>query len=511
MTSLLRDDRISSTTTLGPPKAVTAVCVALVFVAFVSSWQRFPQVWNDNRSYGFLAAVFCLWLLWQRRDRVTYERAALDIGLVALAAALSLGWLAATIINVQVLHLAALPIILAAWAGATLGRKALRTIAPIALIFLLAVPLWEVFLGPLQWMTAAANGVMIRLASISAVVEWNLIRFPFGTIEIAQSCAGLSYFMSALTISVVYGQMSLKHTKARVMAVLIALSLAIVGNWLRVFGLVVIGFSTKMQSPLMDEHATYGWVIFCVALIGFFLTTRRIERYDADLDARRSQPRESVEQGDDVSDPNAVAPATRLLIASGAALIGPLLYFTFGNLPSAAITKGDVAGVVAESGWTREPLTPDTTGGARWTPAFSGASLHETTLYARAGDQVQVDRLVYATQSQNAELISSRNSMASPQNTLSERVVGPLDDNLRIVQEAVIRTPSGVRLVWYWYRVAGTITPDPFRAKLLELVSFATRGPPSELIAASMPCAATECKAASSTLFRLATGRDLPP
>ena len=514
MTALPHHGSIASTRPFGPPTAVTASALAVLCLGYATSWQRFPPVWNDNRSYGLLAAVFCLWLLWQERHRLAYERAELDMGFTALGAALSLGWLAATVINAQVLHLAVLPLILLLWVGAVFGRSTFRIVLPIALIFLLAVPVWEILTGPLQWMTAAANGVLVAVTPVQAVVQGNLIRFPFGTIEVAQSCSGLSYFMTALTISVVFGQMNLKHAKAKGLAIAIAVLFAIVGNWLRVFGLVVIGFNTKMQSPLMSEHATYGWIIFCVAITGFFLLTRRIERYDASLGATSpsvSGQSTTAENDHDGHGDNVVgmAPGTRLLCATMASLVGPLLYFGVGAMPGAPVSPGRTAGIVGDASWTRSALSPDSSAN-HWVPDYRGATRRESALYARGSERVQVDRLIYGAQSQDAELVSSENRIAPPKQTISERMVGPLDDNLRIVSETVVRTPSGVRLVWSWYRVAGTVTSSPLKAKLFELVTFVTRGPPSELIAASTPCGTDSCSAASATLLSLVAGRTMP-
>ncbi len=482
--------------------------LALVLLAYSSSWWRFPLVWMDNRSYGFLAAGFCVWMLWQERDRLVYERGAVNVGLALLLAGLSLGWFVAMVVNVQLAHLAALPMVLLVWTGAVLGPTALQRTRPIALIFLLAVPVWELLNGPLQWMTAFVNGLLVRMASLSAVVDGNQIRFPFGTLEVAESCSGLSYFMTALTISTVYGHTTLRHPRARVVAIAVAVSLAIVGNWLRVFGLVLIGSNTRMQSPLMNEHATYGWVIFCITLAGFFAATRRIERFDDGLGPE--QPITVAHADATGLELAAHTPRTRLGVATAVALLGPILYVSLQALPFAPASDGRAAGIHGDASWTPSVPAAATDGTLQWAPAYRGASTRQSLWFARGAERVQVDRFIYAAQSQDAELVSSQNRIASGPNTLAERTVGPLDSNLRIVSESTIRTPDGVRLVWYWYRVAGIETSDPAKAKLLEFVAFVRRGPPSELVAASTSCGPSDCRDASATLFEFVTGRAMP-
>jgi len=490
----------------------TLSALALLLLTYAGSWWRFPLVWMDNRSYGFLAAGFCVSMLWQERDHLTYERGEVNVGLSLLLAGLSLGWFVAMVVNVQLVHLAALPMVLLVWTGVVFGPTALQRTRPIALIFLLAVPVWELLNGPLQWMTAFVNGVLVHMTALSAVVDGNLIRFPFGTIEVAESCAGLSYFMTALTISTVYGHTTLRHSRARAMAIAVAVSLAIVGNWLRVFGLVLVGSHTRMQSPLMSEHATYGWVIFCTTLAGFFAATRRIERFDAALGP---EPRMAPADTDAHADATGLelaahTPRTRLAVATAVALLGPILYFSLQAIPLAPVSEARAAGIHGGASWTPAAPPPATGGTPRWVPAYHGASKRQSTWFARGTERVQVDRFIYAAQSQDAELVSSQNRVASVPNTLAERTVGPLDSDLRIVSESTIRTSEGIRLVWHWYHVAGIETSNPAKAKLLEFVAFVRRGPPSELIAASTPCGPRDCGDARATLFELATGRSMP-
>ena len=48
---------------------------------------------------------------------------------------------------------------------------------------------------------------------------------------------------------------------------LVAATIGLITNWLRIFLLVIIGYETKMQSSLMNEHEYFGWFLF--ALIAF--------------------------------------------------------------------------------------------------------------------------------------------------------------------------------------------------------------------------------------------------
>lgn len=495
-------------------KLVVAAALVLTVMAFIPTWLAFPPVWQANRSYGFLAAGFSAWLLWQERHHFGVHPELDGLRLLA-ASVLSLGWFFAIVLSIQVVHMALVPWILVAWvwsvSGSTAGRAALR----IALLFMLAVPLWEVLLTPLQLMTVTVNSMLVRAAGIAATLDGNHIIFPRGTIEVAQSCAGLSYFMSALTISVLYARLSLKSRKMQVIAVAIACGLAIISNWFRVFGLVVVGYRSEMQSPLLTEHSTYGWIIFSVSLVVFFSMARTFEKRDAQIVANAASPTPSSPDTDTATTPATPTVWWPVAVATGAAIIGPVLFFGLRSIPAQSVGSESTIGIAPPANWrmqdrvVTEAGRADTTESAAWRPGYDGASVHFSEQWSDSVQQVQVDRMIYASQTQQGELIGGHNNIASPSDVFADGYAGPLDDRLRTVRQAIVRTPDGPRLVWYWFRVSGIETPLPEKAKFLELLTFVTRGPPSELIAVSTLCAADNCQDAGGTVSRFVTGRDV--
>src|SRR5690606_37229365 len=48
---------------------------------------------------------------------------------------------------------------------------------------------------------------------------------------------------------------------------LIAGLLGLIANWIRIFLLILIGYQTKMETPLMADHETFGWVIFGLLIL----------------------------------------------------------------------------------------------------------------------------------------------------------------------------------------------------------------------------------------------------
>ena len=489
------------------------VALALLLIGYSPTLIAFPAAWLNYQAHGFVIAAFSVWLLWQQRSHLSLVSEPAEFAYFA-AAACSMVWLAATIAGVQVVHMAMLPLVALAWTGAVAGTASARRMIPIALTFSVAVPLWGIFLGVLQSMTVAVSGTITSLMKLEAEISDNQIIFPFGVVEVAQSCAGMNYLMSGLTISVLYAQLFLTSRKAKIATIAVGVAISILSNWVRVSGLVIIGYYTRMKSPLMAEHGTYGWVIFAVFYILFFLIAERIDRWDQLHSEARPLTRE-------ITAPAVSAESVQrnLVLASLAALVGPFLFFGLTFRPGAQAPPTALQGVRISASWSSVPvgsqiLTASTGTDSAitgpWRPEFQGASTEQQLAWTNGSTVVQVNRLIFASHRQDAELIGYGNRISDPKQLLSDRTVGPLDDELRTVREAVIRTPVGPRLVWYWYRVANVETSLEAKAKLLELVTFVTRGAPSELVTVSAACAQNGCQEASKAVFSFVTGREMP-
>jgi EpsI family protein len=507
-----------------PPRLSVALRLALLLapllLAFWPTLSSFPDAWLNRGGSGFVVAAFTCYLLW--RERAALLQPERGFGLAALAiGALSLVWLAAVVLNVRVLHQAAVPIMLLLWVLAALGAGPFLKALPITGVFFLAVPLWGVLTRPLQSMTVVVNGLLLSVGGIDAVIEGDHIQIPSGIFWVASGCAGLNYFETGLLVSVMYSLLFLRAWRARAVAVAVALFLSLISNWLRVFGLIVIGHVTKMQSPLIADHGTYGWLIFAGTMAVFFLLARRIERYDAGL--MSGSPRESSRTVRAGTTPT----WTTLMIPTLAAAIGPLFFLALGGRDTSGVPAPTLPSVAPDSSWTRiadtklvaGPLpasrdTGETAAPAFWVPGFRGASGYRSERWVRDGSVVEALRVFYRDQAQGRELVSDVNVIAPADERIAQQLLGPIDESGRRVSVTAVRTDAGARLVWHWYRVAGVDTHSAFEAKLLELVAFVqSAAPPAELVAISTPCGAQDCNQAMRTLHRFVLGRELlaPP
>ncbi|WP_291156058.1 exosortase C-terminal domain/associated protein EpsI [Gemmatimonas sp. UBA7669] len=485
-------------------------------LALAATWWSFPSVWLDNRTHGFLAAALSGYMLWTQRRALLLQGepqwAALPLVLGG-----SFLWLAGQIMSAQVIHQFAAPVLLWCWLLAVKGPRAARAAVPAALALSLALPVWEVLTWTLQLLASSIGGMVVRLAGVKATITKEIITTQYGTFIVADSCSGLGFFLTALTLGLSYALLFTTQWTLRWRIVATAAALALVANWVRVVGLVLIGHHTRMQSPLMQDHELFGWVIFAVAMGLFFALAARMERsYRAANPSGPDHEQASAHARatDRVTMPSR-QPMLPLLLATVAALVGPLLLYGVRSSPNAPDIAPRVLGIAPRADW--QTVAQDSTAlpaDSAWAPRFQGQSAHAVQYFARTGNVAQqvvrVDRLVYNQERQGAELVGGGNRVAADSTVLEQRLVGPLDNQARTVSQWVVREGQRARVVWSWYRVAGMETSSNAKAKLMSLIAFFAREEGGEAVMVSTPCDGGACAEASARLYEFVTGRPLP-
>jgi exosortase/archaeosortase family protein len=152
----------------------------------------------------------------------------------------------------------------------------LRALAfPLAWLYL-AIPVWDAILPLLNAISVFAVRFLLRVADVPAFFVNNRFEIPGGTFEIADGCSGVHFFLVALTVSLLYGEVNRDSTRTRVKLVVFALLLAMATNWIRIFIIVVAGYLTDMtHSLVVNEHYTFGWYMFAGMMVMYFLIVRR--------------------------------------------------------------------------------------------------------------------------------------------------------------------------------------------------------------------------------------------
>lgn len=510
----------SASAPVGRPVLLGLAALLLLFGATVAG---FPVMWWSRYAYtqGFVVAAAVVFLFW--RDRRPLREVARAAGAPSefpylVAGAFSLLWMVAWIMSVQMVAQLSLLAVLTVWALIVLGRASARYVLPAAGTFLLGIPIWDSLIPLLRRITVAMSSAMVSLLRVPAEIEGDVITIRYGAFVVENGCAGQAYLLAGLTVGALYSHLFMRGWKTRVGVIALAGGIALLSNWVRIAHLVWIGDASQMQAEMIYDHGNHGWLVFSLSLIPFFLLARWMERWNdapggGGVDARPGETWTPVETGTGsptgaepgaAPRPLASGPRRRVVPATLAAAVGPLLYLAVSALPAASVPE--IGPTPAAQGWQTAAATDVTD----WDIGFPGVDREARTVFVRAGDTVQAEELSYRRQRQGAELIGSENRIAPDSLVLRQRTVGPLPPRGQSLQEAWVGTPDGLDLVWYRYRVAGVETASATEARLLQLLGFVTRRVDAQLVALSSPCDGESCEGAARALFSFVTGAEPP-
>ena len=275
----------------------------LLLAALLAFWPTlfaFHERWASSElgySHGYPVLALSLYALYERRGNFYQAMGSpILLGLVVLIV-LSLGWFFANVIQVRIGQQILLPLVILAWVGAVFGLKALRVVAiPLALIYL-AVPFWDFLTTPLRVATVAVVQSLLEMAALPALIDGYFISVPGGKFVVAGGCSGLNYVLTSLTLGVFYSLLYLKTFSRRLSFILVCVAFSLIVNWVRVFALVLIGLYTDMQSEMVHDHETFGWVLFSIVLIPMFWIASRLEQSEIKLENAASSAAAKSESG----------------------------------------------------------------------------------------------------------------------------------------------------------------------------------------------------------------------
>ena len=361
----------------------------------------------------------------------------------------------------------ALPVVLFAGLLVAFGWRYSLHLVPVLLFLYFAIPFWQVFdflpvSGPelnesLRLLTIVVVSAWVKLSGIIAALEGDLIHLPAGTLHIAEGCSGRAYFLVAAELSVFYSLIFMERWSNRLKFICAILLSALIANWIRVYALVLIGYWSRMQSPLVEEHEAFGWVVFLLVLIPMILLGRYYEAKEADSDAVIPEPPEQT------STPHfggSWVAAAMLLTAIWLTSRIDAVYAVEGKLAAPSN--------LSVSGWSNESPWADAS-----RPQFEGAVYELARWYRRDATRVGLYLAGYPVQRQGSEAIYYANRPAGA-GAITEitdygdlRLVGP---GRFMYRELVVTEGDRTRLVWHLVQVAGQPSRSPVHAKWLQVL-----------------------------------------
>lgn len=478
---------------LSSPLASLYVLWLAAAVIYWPSSQALADIWGDTDrmtyTHGYLILLLCLWLVFRKRARLAAIEAqpARWAGVAVLA--LSALWLWAWRASIQTLHLMLLPLLLIAAVAAARGTRCARLMLfPVGYLYF-AIPFWDALNTSLQRLSAAATGSLTSLTGMPVYMQGNLIRLPYGTIEIAGGCSGLHAFIVGLALAALYGEICDDPPARRLLWLAVMGVFSLIVNWLRIFIVAVAAYETEMRSSLVHHHYVLGWLMFLAAFALFLWLAdiwQRARPGSGPADAAVG-PAEAV-----------LAPGrVRLGLALGALALLPVLGYGRDLLLARTPSHLTVEWPAAPAGWSG----PSPVIVSEWRPQFARPSLEAQRAYLDgAGKSIEVFTVAYRDQTQSGKLLGYGNTLLGDKGSLRMQSERTIRGSTGTWRETVAVDPAGARsLIWSRYRIGGrTFTEGRLSQLWYGLVALTAR-PVSSLTALRAACE-PDCSAARERL-----------
>ncbi|WP_187275945.1 exosortase A [Parahaliea aestuarii] len=427
---------------------------AVVLWLFRDTARGIEDIWarSDTFAHGYLILPIAAWLVYRQRAALrVLVPAPSAVGLL-LMVPVALLWLAAFLVDVNVVSQLALVALLVTGTWAILGTQVVRWIAfPLGFLFL-AVPVGEGLIPPLQEFTAFATVRMVELSGVPVYREGMFFSLPSGNWRVVEACSGVRYLIASFTLGVLYAYLNYTHWGKRALFAVVSLLLPIVANALRAYLIVMLGHVSNGELAAGVDHLIYGWVFFGVVMLLLFWV------------------------GSFWMDPPAPAPIPRVGVASGGATPAGLLLT---GLLAVAIAWSPwwlVAGRFPVGGAAQGVAAVEGAAGAAidwpWEPRSDGADRIVRSVHAGADRQLyfEIQQFPPVPGVEAAVHFRELNPASSQREVrdLRSRQVQAGNRTLT-VQEAQI-TDQGQRMrIWYWYRIGDFSTGSATLVKVLEL------------------------------------------
>jgi exosortase len=368
-----------------------------------------------------------------------------------------------------------LPAIAIVAASAAFGVATGRRLSFAFAYLYFAIPIWSEGNEFLQAITVFAVRLLLQVTAIPAYVTGNIVQIPSGAFEIAGGCSGLHFFIVALAIAALFGEIHRDSPRVRLLQLLLAASLAMISNWVRVYIIILAGHLTDMQHFLITvDHYYFGWFLFVLTMAAFFWIAGRMP-----VSVPPATP--GIHAGGSAPRATWIGAVVISIIAAG---IGP----AFNALRPIQEAVASRSALPALSRWSGPLPSLDS-----WRPSYPRANRTEMAEYRLKGRSATAFVAQYFQQRQGQELVGFDNDLAGG---------GESRDRLRTVQagEAAVATfeSGGKSARWitvYTYLIGDVPVTGGFRAQVA-YAKASLQGPVlSQVVAVRTECG-SDCEAA---------------
>lgn len=399
-------------------------------------------------------------------------------GILAVLAT-TLTWALFELVNIDTLANLMLPVAMWAIAWALLGFTGARRMIPYLLLLSLSLPFWSDLTGPLVSIASVAVGNFVSLLGMTALIEGSSITLPYGRLIIADGCSGIRYFAISILLAATVSILNDYRWRGWILAIGLAMALGVLSNWIRITGLVIIGYQSEMQSSLMQDHELYGWVIYAlICLPALYLAP--VNHRSSNL----SQTRFTVNP-------------TGFVAIALAFLAGPLLVLLY---------QGSIE---AKPGWAVTSTEAQSSNGRGAPLALAIPDTMATRHYWFPEDDVWLNLAQFQRQSSKQKLVPYIPNTIDTDDWQHQREISEVDGTTINIYRNVITQRRVAQA--QWYKVGPFDTRDYRMAKLLQIPSTFLNDNRFALITMQRVCQTMSCERELGLLANAASSLTLEP
>ncbi|MFC4258489.1 exosortase/archaeosortase family protein [Marinobacter lacisalsi] len=254
-----------------PYLIVTAIGIVLfwpTWLRLVGEWLKWEQVLAHGLP-TFLIFIGLL-LIHPPRQPANASSGYSIIGSFALIIVVAL-WALLELVRIDTLTYLMLPAGLLSLSWALMGFSPALRYLPYVLLFSLSLPVWSDFVPLLVSLATAVVTRAVSALGITALIEGAHISLPYGRLVIADGCSGIRYFAISILLAMITAILNDFRWKGWLAAIATGAVVALLVNWVRITALVVIAYQSNMESSLVEDHETFGWLIYAAFIIPVML------------------------------------------------------------------------------------------------------------------------------------------------------------------------------------------------------------------------------------------------
>jgi len=427
-------------------------------------------MWDQDLAHALPTLAVMFFLLAQRNFSKTttsvFKTPWYWLQLIALGAC-SFLWYLFESLSISLPAYLLIVVILCLFISTSLSAKVMFATIPYLGLIIFTIPIWSELTTLLVELSSKMVGYAVKLSGLTALIDGSSIFLPSGTIYIADGCSGLRYLTIALLMGYLLILINQYNWQRAITTIVIATLLGLFANWLRIYLLVLIGYHTEMKSSMMQDHETFGWIVFtCILLPSIYFSpiSKQIR-------------------------PNIEIPLRPSWLASLLIMIGPALLL----LSPAPITNHQPLNLKHLDNYIIHNQTPI---GAR---LISDIPTREKRVVMIDGLNIQIDLFTHAPKSKREEVVPYIASMIDSAIWNKEKKVILDSQTGNFETEIYKRIGSTARIVVAKQYIVGRHYTDKYlNAKLLQIIAKASGDSYFGLLVSQVNCA-TNCEEEIST------------